>query len=296
MTQRVAIFGSTGAQGGAVVEAALDQGLAVRAVARAEAKIMDRFGDRVEACAADLLNADDVAKAMTGVDAAFVHPPIPTDPSHPERFIANIIAGAHRANLPLLVFSTSGSTGDRYEQVPMIAGNTAMANAIRTCGVPAIVLMPTIYLENLQVPLFVPELTSRGVLDYPPLRPSQKLSWTSHKDQALIATAAFGRPDLAGQAYEIASETAVTGPELAALLQEALGKPVAFDPITPDAFGQRVADALGAPPVAAALSSLYQAIGKLSDDGAIIDVKPVEAAFKIKLKSVAERVGEWPTP
>ncbi len=296
MTQRVAIFGSTGAQGGAVVEAALEAGLAVRAVARSEAKIMDRFGDRVEACAADLLNADDVAKAMTGVDAAFVHPPIPTDPSHPEQFIANIIAGAHRAKLPLLVFSTSGSTGDRYEQVPMIAGNTAMANAIRTCGVPAIVLMPTIYLENLQVPLFVPELMSKGVLDYPPLQPSQKLSWTSHKDQALIATAAFGRPDLAGQAYEIASETAVTGPELAALLQEALGKPVAFGPVTPDAFGQRVADALGAPPVAAALSSLYQAIGKLSDDGAVIDVKPVEAAFKIKLKSVAERIGEWPTP
>ena len=296
MAQRIAIFGSTGAQGEAVVEAALAQGLSVRAIARSAGKIMDRHGDRVEAFAADLLDGEAVAHALTGVDAAFAHPPIPTDPSHPERFLSNILSGAHRARLPLLVFSTSGSTGERYEQVPMIAGNTAMARAVLGSGVPAIVLKPTIYLENLRVPLFAPGLLTNGVLDYPPTRPSQKLSWTSHKDQALVAVAAFARADLAGQAYEIASAMPVTGPELAGILQDALGKPMAFNPITPDAFGQRVADALGAPPVAPALSALYQAIGKLSDDGAVIDIAPVEAAFRIKLKTVRQRVAEWPAP
>ena len=294
MARRIAIFGSTGAQSAAVVEAALAQGLTVRALARSVDRITDRHDDRVEAFAVDLLDEKAVARALTGVDAAFAHPPIPTDPSHPERFLSNILAAALRARLPLLVFSTSGPTSDRYEQVPMIAGNTAMARAILSSGVPAIVLKPTIYLENLLAPLFAPGLLTNGVLDYPPTRPSQKLSWTSHKDQALVAVAAFARTNLAGQASEIASAMPATGPELAGILHDALGRPVAFDPITPDAFGQRVADALGVPPVAPALSALYQAIGKLSDVGAVIDIAPVEAAFKIKLNTVRQRVAEWP--
>ena len=180
MARRIAIFGSTGAQSAAVVEAALAQGLTVRALARSVDRITDRHDDRVEAFAVDLLDEKAVARALTGVDAAFAHPPIPTDPSHPERFLSNILAAALRARLPLLVFSTSGPTGDRYEQVPMIVGNTAMARAVLSSGVPAIVLKPTIYLENLLVPLFAPGLLTNGVLDYPPTRPSQKLSWTSH--------------------------------------------------------------------------------------------------------------------
>ncbi len=292
MSQLVAIFGATGAQGAPVVREALAKGMSVRAVARDAAKI-EQMHPEAQAFAATLYDENAVAAALDGVDAAFVHLPMPQSPDDPAMWMKALFAAAHRVSLPLLVYTTGGSSGDRYPNSAIVDAGTAAMKAVLGSGIPSIVLQPSIYLENLQTNMIAPRLKSEGVLDYPPLGGSQRVMWTSHWDQARVAVAALARPDLAGNAYEVATPGALTGTELAALLSNWLGRPVRYEPLTPAALGQRVGDALGNPGVSFALTDLYGAMARMGDDDMVVDTAPLEAAFDVKLTPVADHIAGW---
>ena len=199
-----------------------------------------------------------------------------------------------RSKLPLMVYTSSGPAGDRYPSSMVIDGSTAGVNAVKNSGIPAIILQPAIYLENLLPPVFAPRLRGEGIADYPPLRKGQQAMWTSHRDQARLAVAALARPDLAGNSYEIGSPEALTGDELAVILSEWLGRAVRYEPATPAEFGQRVGDALGNPGVTMALTDLYEALAKMPDDGLVVETKSLEETFGVSLTSVADHVKGWP--
>ncbi len=294
MNQTVTIFGATGAQGAPVVKEALAKGMTVRAVARDAAKLA-RMHPNAEAVAADLGDVDAVTKALKGTDAAFVHLPIPMAADDSQKWLGGIIAAAHAARLPLMVYTTSGPSGDKYPSSMMIDGTNTGAQAISNSGIEAIILRPAIYLENLLPPLFAPLLRDKGIADYPPLRQAQKVMWTSHHDQARIAVAALTRPDLAGNSYDIGSPEAVTGSELAVLLGNWLERPVTFAPISPAEFGQRVGDALANPGIAMALTDLYEALAKMPDEGMVVDTKSLEETFGVSLVSIADHIKNWPS-
>ena len=165
--------------------------------------------------------------------------------------------------------------------------------AVLGSGIPSIVLQPSIYLENLQTDMIAPRLKCDGILDYPPLGESQKVMWTSHWDQARVAVAAMARPDLAGNAYEVAKPGALTGGELAALLSDWLGRPVRYEPLTPTALNQRFGDVLCNPGVSFALTDLYGAMAKMGNDDMIVDTAPLEATFDVTLTPVADHIAGW---
>jgi uncharacterized protein YbjT (DUF2867 family) len=292
MSQTVAIFGATGAQGAPVVREALEKGMTVRAVARDLAKIAEMH-PRAQAFAAGLSDEEAIFKALDGVDAAFLHLPAPQGPDDAQHWLKTFLTAAHRVSLPLLVYTTGATAGPRYPSSMMIDGATGGMQAVLASGIPSIVLQPTIYLENIQPELFVPRLRSEGVLDYPPLPAGFAVQWTSHFDQARIAVAALGRPDLAGNSFEIGSPDAITGPDLAMLLSNWIGRPVRYEPIAPADFGERAGEALGNPGLAFVLTDLYGALGKMDNDQMTIDTKPLEETFGVTLTSVADHIDGW---
>ena len=293
MSKTVAIFGATGAQGAPVVAEAQSKGLIVRAIARDAEKVKAAHPD-ARAFSADLTDKDALVTALTGVDAAFLHLPMPTGPDDIQNWMGAFLRAAHEVGLPLLVYTTSGPTGARFPSSVVVDGGTQGVSALLNCGIPTIVLQPAVYLENLLPPIFLPELRSEGRLDYPPVPASLRFQWTSHFDQARVAVAALTKPGLGGQAYEIGSPEALTGPELAELVSEWLRRDVTFDPATPEAFGQRVGGALNNPGVAFALSDLYGSIAQLDGDAMAVDTQSVEETFGVKLTSVAEHIADWP--
>ncbi len=295
MNQTVAIFGATGAQGAPVVREALSKGMTVRAVARNLARISDMHPES-QALAATLDDENAIAKALEGVDAAFVHLPAPQSPTEPENWLSALFAAAHRVSLPLMVYTTGGTSGSRYPSSMMIDALTGGMNAVLNSGIPAIVLQPTVYLENIVTGLFTPRLQSEGILDYPPLSPSMNVTWTSHQDQARVAVAALTRPDLAGNSYEIGTPDALTGSELAQHLSNWVGKGVAYAPLTASEFGKRVAEATGNPGLGATLTDLYRALGGMNDEDMVIDTGLVERTFGVKLSSVADQISSWAKP
>ncbi|WP_415400883.1 SDR family oxidoreductase [Tateyamaria sp. SN3-11] len=291
-SKTVAIFGATGAQGAPVVKEALSKGHTVRAVARDAAKIAVLHPNAV-AVAADLSDEDAVAEALRGVDAAFLHFPMPSGPDDSQNWAAAFFAAAHKVNLPLLVYVTGGPSGDRFPSSAIVDGTTQGMTAVLGSGIPSIVLQSAVYLENLQPEIFLPGLRSEGKLDYPPIPQTMKMQWTSHLDQATLAVAAMSRPDLAGQSFEIGTPNALTGAELAKLMGKWVGRNVAFDPMTPAEFGTRVGNALGSPGAAFALTDLYGAISKLDGDDMVVDTDGLEVKFGVKLKSVADHINGW---
>lgn len=292
MNQNVAIFGATGAQGAPVVREALAKGMTVRAVARDVSKIAAMHPE-AQAFSASLADEDAIAKALDGVDAAFVHLPMPQSPEDPATWMKALFGAAHRVSLPLLVYTTGATSGSRYPSSMMVDGATGGMQAVLASDIPSIVLQPTIYLENLVPDLLVPRLQSEGILDYPPLSADMKVTWTSHQDQAKVAVAALSRPDLAGNSYEIGTPEALTGDELTVHLSRWVGKAVEFAPLSPANFGQRAGDALGNPGVAFALTDLYGALAKMGNDDMAIDTNVVEATFGVKLTSVADHIKNW---
>jgi len=292
MSKTVAIFGATGAQGSPVVTEALARGMNVRAVARNAAKIQ-AMHPGVDAREASLSNEEAIAAALTGVDAAFLHLPMPQGPDDATLWLTTFLNAAHRVSLPLLVYTTSGPSGTRYPSSVAINGGTAGMQAVQASGIPSIILQPAIYLENLKPELFLPKLRTEGILDYPPVPEGTKVQWTSHLDQARIAVAAMTRSDLAGNAYEIGTPDALTKAELAEILTSWVGRSVESTPLTPEDFGQRIGEILGNPGIAFILSDLYGALAKLDGDDMTVDTTALENTFDVRLTSVAEHINRW---
>ena len=293
MTLTVAVFGATGAQGAPVVTEALAKGLTVHAVARDADKIAEMHPD-AKPFAADLSDQAALAAALEGVDAAFFHLPMPSGSDDIPGWMGAFMGAANHVELPHLVYTTSGAAGARYPSSAILDAATQGLELVLASGIPTVALKPAVYLENLLPPFFLPRMRSEGVVDYPPLPAEMQAQWTSHVDQALIAVAALQRPDLAGQCFDIGSPGALTGAELAAALGPWVGRDLRFEPTTPADFGQRVADAIGNPATAFALTDSYTALSSMGHTDMVVDTAELERLFDVALTNAADHIAAWP--
>jgi NAD(P)H dehydrogenase (quinone) len=291
MNHPFVVFSAASAQAFAVAQTAVDQGITVRAVQRPGKDSLVQGPH--ELVRADLTDVDSLVSAMSDARAAFFHLPIPAGPDESELHLGNFLLAAKRASLPLLIFSSSSFADDSFSSTPLIDGNRYAVKRVLESGLPSIVLKPGLYLENLQVPVFVPNL-AQSILDYPPIKADQLMSWTSHWDQALLAVAALNKPELIGNAYSIASSQQVTPQDLAAILGKQRGDlQLRFQKIDPTDFAQRVGNALNNPSLSFLLADLYRSINQQITANLIVDTNRLQEIFGVKLKTISERIGAW---
>ncbi len=291
MNQPFVIFSAASTQAFAVAQTAIDQGIAVRSVQRTGKDSL--LKGHHETARADLKDVDSLVRSMADARAAFFHLPIPAGPGESELHLANFLSAAKRASLPLLIFSSSSFADDSFSSTPLIDGNRNAVKQVLESGTPAIVLKPGLYLENLLVPFFVPNL-AQGILDYPPMKADQPMSWTSHWDQALLAVAALNKPELIGRAFNIASSQQVTPNDLAYILGCQRGDSrLRFQKIDEVDFAQRVAQALNNASLNFLLADLYRSINEQSAVHLTVDTDRLQEIFGVKLKSVSQRISAW---
>ena len=89
----ILVTGANGRVGSRVVQALLDRHLRPRVLVRDVTAAKRRFGDRVDVCIADLLDADGVGRAMEGVKSVFLCSPV-----HPQqiRHQGHVVQAAKR--------------------------------------------------------------------------------------------------------------------------------------------------------------------------------------------------------
>lgn len=152
MTNRTALVtGATGYVGGLVVEKLLADGWNVRTLTRSPEKLKSHdWHDQVVAVEGDAMNADDVARAMEGADAAwYLLHSMGSGPDFAERdaSMAEIFANAaSAAGVGRLVY-LSGLHPDE-DLSEHLASRVEVGNILLASGVPTAVLQAAVVLGN----------------------------------------------------------------------------------------------------------------------------------------------------
>ena len=176
-----------------------------------------------------------VEAAARGVDAAFftgtAHKAGPEGEARHGESFADAVAAA---GVPHVVFS-SGAGADQDTGLPVFESKFAVEEHIRELGLPATILAPVYFMENVFNPWNIPILQA-GKLPVA-LPPDRSLQQTPTIDVAAFAAHVIERPDeFIGQRIELASDE-LTGEEAAEQLSGVLGREVEVAELDQDALG-----------------------------------------------------------
>lgn len=236
LTQRIVVFGATGDQGRAQVEALARAGQHTVAVNRS-GRSLPVDGAAVEAAAADLSDAAAIQRAVEGADAIFLNLPS-TSFQAAEPLIAATAAiarAAERAGVGVIVFNTSLPVPDDKRGFAAQDARHDMRSILFAGAVPAISIEPVVFLDNLLKGWAWPSIAERGVLAYPH-RAELEVSWICHADLAQLMIAASRRPELSGRHFAVGGAETVRLEQLAAILSRAWGVDLAVENQTIDTF------------------------------------------------------------
>ncbi|MFN3641881.1 MAG: SDR family oxidoreductase [Gemmobacter sp.] len=273
MSRTAVVTGISGQQQGAVARAFRNLGWQVRGIARGVGT--DNAG---ETCVANLDTGEGLGDAFKG--AAVVAFTLPQDhrDGAMSRMAHNVGLAARAAGVRRLVLNLAG-TIDETSDLPLFREMRAARDAIQGCGVPSVVLSPTVYMDNLLAPWSLPGIVGDGVLAYP-APPDAPISWLSHKTLADFMVAAAERDEAAGQSIRVGGPAALTGHDLARVLGERLARSVTYRRIPLVGFAAGLNDAFG-PPAGDRIASLYalldeepRAMEVTADADRVLGVRP----------------------
>jgi uncharacterized protein YbjT (DUF2867 family) len=264
----IAVVGATGAQGGGLVRAIVNDqggGFAARALTRnvTSDKANELAGLGAEVVAADLDDVESLKRAYAGAYGAFCLTNF-WEHYSPEKELAqakNMAQAAKHANLQHVIWSTLEDTRQwvplRDTRMPTLMGKYKVAhfdakgeaNRLFTeLGVPTTFLLTSFYWENLIYFGLGPKKGPDGKLAITYPMGDKKLPGIAVEDIGKCALGIFkkGR-EFIGKTVGIAGEL-LTGAQMAAALTKALGQEVRYNDVSPEvyrSFGFPGAEELG---------------------------------------------------
>lgn len=252
----IAVVGATGAQGGGLVRAILNDatgGFTARAITRDvnsdKAKELAKVG--AEVVAADIDDVGNLKRAFEGAYGVYC---VTFFWGHlsPEKEIAEATAMAHAAKdaaVQHAIWSTFEDTRKwvplsdnrmptlmgKYK-VPHFDGKSEADNVFRSLGIPTTFLLTSFYWENLIYSGAGPKKGPDGKLAITFPMGDKKLPGISSEDIGKCAYGIFkkGR-EFIGKTVGVAGEH-LTGTQMAAALTKALGREVRYNDVPPDVY------------------------------------------------------------
>jgi uncharacterized protein YbjT (DUF2867 family) len=252
----ITVFGATGAQGGGLVRALLndrDRHFAVRAVTRRPyspaARALAQAG--AEVVLADLDDGASVLRALEGAYGAFFVTDF-WEQRSAERELQQahtLAAAAAQAGIHHAVWSTREDTRDFFPadgsrmpvlekrfNVPQFDGKGEAHRYFAQQRVPVTYLYPSCYWENLIRFGMGPLRRWNGALEVIFPTGDARIPWMGAEDIGIAAHEIFLRGDaLVYESIGISGEH-LTGAQLARQLSDVFGEPVTYNSMTPDAF------------------------------------------------------------
>jgi uncharacterized protein YbjT (DUF2867 family) len=249
----IAVVGATGAQGGGLVQAILDDaqgGFAVRAITRnagaPKAKALAERGAQV--AAADLDDEASLARALAGAHGAYFvtnfweH----FSPDKEQAQARNLAAAARHAGLAHVIWSTLEDTrrwvplsDDRMPtlmgrfKVPHFDAKGEADAYFRDAGVPTTFLLTSFYWDNLIHFGMGPKPSGDGKLAFTLPMDDGKLAGIAAEDIGKCAYGIFRKgTGTIGRTIGIAGEH-LTGAQMAAAMSRELGREVVYHAVTP---------------------------------------------------------------
>lgn len=286
----VLVTGASGAQGSAIVNACRAAGATVRVLLRKGSP--DPFGDGVNIVRGDLSDRGRLALACLGVDAVAPTLPVNASPEEILRYGRNMVDAAQQGGVKLLVFNTSGHVSGHSATAVMDA-KVELIGYIKAFGPPSIILKPTLAMSNVAAPWSAPAIVHKGVLAYP-LPANFRTSWISWQDMAAYAVEALRHPELAGASFDIGGPQALTGPEMAVILSDIVGREVSYYPVPLADFAAALETMLGKG-AADQVTASYAWIHSQKETVLAVDLGQTTRLLPVKPTSFAEwaRALDW---
>ncbi|WP_167268390.1 SDR family oxidoreductase [Dyadobacter arcticus] len=234
---KVLVVGATGHYAHLIVPALVAQGVEVRALVR---KPDQATGARqlgaAEIAVGDLRDTASLAAAVRGVDGVFHLGPVfaPDEAAMGER----MVAAAQAAGVRKLVFSSV-----MHPSLPLSnhAAKRPVEAALYESGLEFTVLQPAMFMQNLADSVHQARTSVQLVMPY---SSQAKMCYVDYRDVAEVAALAFTTDRLRYGTFELSAPGLLDRPQLATLLSEVLGQPVAAGEVSPE---QGVAQ-MGLPP------------------------------------------------
>lgn len=235
----ITVFGATGTQGNAVAKKLLQAGWQVRAATRdprsAKAQALADLG-------ADLVVADfdDFASLVNALENAYgvysVQPAL-TTPGDIGQARWGIAVADAAWTVQVQHFVYASAVIDRAKGVPGLGSKRAVEERIAELSLPATILRPAFFMENLTTYFPVRSKTDALTLAIP-FPADRKLQMVAVDDIAAVAAAVFSKPQsYLGQAIEVVGD-AMTLNEMAASWSKVAGRKCSAASIPLDTLAQ----------------------------------------------------------
>lgn len=232
----ILVTGATGRVGRHVVQQLVKRGADVRVLSRDPAKADVPSG--VEVAKGDLLDIDSLRAAFGGVNTLFLLNAVTGDEFTQALITLNI---ASESGVDRVVY-LSVINADRFVNVPHFAVKFGAERMIEQMGFSATILRPSYFIDN--------DLTIKDVIlnhgVYPMPIGSKGVAMVDTRDIAEIAAIELIRREQAPgklpiETINLVGPDTLTGPDVAAIWSDVLGRPIAYGGDDPTAFEQNLA-------------------------------------------------------
>ncbi len=235
MSDLIAVVGATGKQGGAVVDALLERGAAVRALTRdADSQRARALAERgVEVVVADAEDPAAIRSALDGVSALSLMTTFSgaDGPRGETRRGITLVEAARDAGVPFVVQSSVGGA-ERETGIPHFESKRRVEEALEASGLAYAFVRPVFFMENLAYQL--PAVGAGEAVVRMPMPGNVPLQMVAVVDIGRVVAALACDPDgAAGTAVEIAGDE-LTLEQIVAQISAATGVPTRFEELPVD--------------------------------------------------------------
>lgn len=237
--RKICVLGGPADQGQPLIAELLAHDFDVTAgVRRRDAMANTPFPD-LPTVFADIADADAMAQAFDGQDAAAFHLPFEFDREKAAHFGRQIAEGARRAGLKKVIFNTACFVADHDLGLSAHDGRRDIECALDETGIPCVFIEPTVFMDNQYRIWTRPLIMREGIFAYP-AKPDLLISWVCLEDVAQAMRRALQTDAANGRHVALGGPEALTGSEVAANLSEAIGRTVRFESLAPEEFAARM--------------------------------------------------------
>jgi uncharacterized protein YbjT (DUF2867 family) len=230
----VAMIGATGTNAHLVVPELIRRGTHVRALVRDESRAdAARANGAAEVVVADLADPASLRAAMAGVDGVFhINPAFA--PAESKMGVA-MVEAARAAGVPKFVFS-----GVIHPSITAMVNHVAklpVEEALYDSGLDFTVLQPAIFMQNLGNSW--PDIVAHNRIAMP-YSVRSRTCWVDYRDVAEVAAIAMTGEQLNYGTFELCARGMVDRLEMAKMLSDVLGRPIAAEEIPLDEWALRI--------------------------------------------------------
>lgn len=235
----ILVIGGTGRIGRLVLESIAAADMETRALVRDLEKARALKLVTVQFLQGDLADPASIAPALDGIEKIVLISSFSPDLA---RLQTNLVEAAARAPSRPRIIKLSGLGADPDGPTAMARWHGAVERAIQESGLPWTMLRPAYFMQN--VLMMSGDIRKTGSFALPAA--GAAVAQIDVRDIAAVIVRVVVEAGHEGKVYDLTGPDAITWFEAAEVLSAVAGRPIRYDPITPEEFKRRL-DGAGMP-------------------------------------------------